>query len=59
MPIQRSLIQMELVGFPVDFDELVIISELVTKLMQKLEKRIYQLHGNRFNIASANDVAKV
>lgn len=59
MPIQRSLIRMELVGFPIDFDELAVISDLVIDLMQKLEQKIYQLHGKRFNIASTNDVAKV
>lgn len=59
MPIQRSLIQMELIGFPVNYDELRKTTDSISTLMQTLQKRIYQLHGKRFNIASPSEVAKV
>lgn len=59
MPIQRSLIQMELIGLAVNYNELRKTSDSIATLMQKLEQRIFQMHGKRFNISSSNEVAKV
>lgn len=59
MPIQVSLFRMEMVGFPVNSDEMEKFVEDCENLFGQLEKKIFTLHGKRFNIASSRAVANV
>ena len=59
MPIQKSLIFMELNGLNCKQTELAQTSTQIADLMRKLEKSIYQVNGRKFNLNSANEVAKV
>uniref|UniRef100_A0A1B0DMP4 DNA polymerase theta n=1 Tax=Phlebotomus papatasi TaxID=29031 RepID=A0A1B0DMP4_PHLPP len=59
MPIQISLFRMELTGFPVNSDEMEKFVEDCENLFGQLEKKIFTLHGKRFNIASSRAVANV
>lgn len=59
MPIQRTLFQMEVTGLPVDPTAMTTLGDDMDNLMRKIEKKIYQMNGRRFNIASSADVAQV
>lgn len=59
MPIQQSLIAMEVFGIAVDSTRLTQLAERMTDLMSRLEADMFKLHGRRFNIASTGEVAKV
>lgn len=59
MPIQRTLIDMEIAGFPVDRQKLSKINSNLSEELKNLEKKIFKMHGRHFNISSPNEVAKV
>lgn len=59
MPIQLSLLNMELIGFPINENKLYQKIQKSTEILKKLELHIYRLAGHRFNISSTKEVAKI
>ncbi|KAH8232595.1 hypothetical protein KR032_010136 [Drosophila birchii] len=59
MPIQLSLCHMEAVGFPAKEQRLQRLFQHMVAVMKKLEVKIYEQHGSRFNLGSTQAVAKV
>lgn len=59
MPIQLTLCQMELVGFPAQKQRLQQLYQRMVAVMKKVETKIYEQHGSRFNLGSSQAVAKV
>lgn len=59
MPIQASLMKMELTGFPVNARKLQSAIENAAFLQRQLEQRIYELNGRKFNLSSSKEVSKV
>nr|XP_044250030.1 DNA polymerase theta [Drosophila takahashii] len=59
MPIQLSLCHMEFVGFPTKEQRLQRVFQQMVAGMKKLEVKIYEQHGSRFNLGSTQAVAKV
>ncbi|KAH8402756.1 hypothetical protein KR215_009879, partial [Drosophila sulfurigaster] len=59
MPIQLSLANMECVGFPAKEHRLQLLFQQMLGTMKKLEIKIYELHGSRFNLGATQAVAKV
>ncbi|CAO1305584.1 unnamed protein product [Diamesa hyperborea] len=59
MPIQLSLLNMELIGFPINEKKLYQKIQESTEILKKLELHIYRLAGQRFNITSTKEVAKI
>ncbi|XP_037047750.1 DNA polymerase theta isoform X2 [Bradysia coprophila] len=59
MPIQRVLLTMELVGFPVDERKISDISLELTSTLRSLENSMFQIHGRCFNVKSKSDKARV
>uniref|UniRef100_A0A0K8V363 DNA polymerase theta n=2 Tax=Bactrocera latifrons TaxID=174628 RepID=A0A0K8V363_BACLA len=59
MPLQNSLCNMELIGFPANEAALRKIYQQMLETMKKLELKVYEMHGGRFNLGSSSAVAKV
>ncbi|CAD6992368.1 unnamed protein product [Ceratitis capitata] len=59
MPLQNSLCNMELIGFPANETALRKIFQQMVETMKKLELKIYEMHGGKFNLGSTSAVAKV
>ncbi|KAH8358548.1 hypothetical protein KR093_000848, partial [Drosophila rubida] len=59
MPIQLSLVNMECVGFPAKEHRLQLLFQQMLGTMKKLENKIYELNGSRFNLGSTQAVGKV
>lgn len=59
MPIQISLWKMEVIGFPVNEGALGNLSKHILEVMKKLERKMFELHGSRFNLSSTSAVARV
>lgn len=59
MPIQVSLCNMECMGFPAKEQRLQLLFQQMLGTMKKLESKIYELHGSRFNLGSSQSVGKV
>ncbi|ONN28005.1 DNA polymerase [Thermosipho affectus] len=59
MPLINVLAQMELNGVYFDLDYLKILSEKYEQRMRRLEEKIYEISGERFNINSSKQVAEV
>ncbi|XP_011203461.2 DNA polymerase theta isoform X1 [Bactrocera dorsalis] len=59
MPLQNSLCNMELIGFPANEAALRKIYQQMLETMKKLELKIYEMHGGRFNLGSSSAVAKI
>ena len=59
MPLVRVLAEMEMNGVLIDTDSLKETSELFTKRLKELERRIYELAGQEFNIASPKQVGEI
>lgn len=59
MPIQQSLIAMEIAGMAVDSERLEQLAARMDDQMRRLEAQMYKTNGRRFNVASSAEVAKV
>ncbi|XP_073817747.1 DNA polymerase theta isoform X2 [Musca autumnalis] len=59
MPLQISLCNMEDVGFPTSSETLHKLFQQMVDAMKKLETKIYELHGSKFNLGSSSAVARV
>ncbi|ALC45469.1 mus308 [Drosophila busckii] len=59
MPIHLSLCHMECLGFPVKEHRLLRLYQQMLAMTKKLESKIYELHGSRFNLGSTQAVGKV
>lgn len=59
MPLQMSLVNMELEGFPTNSEALQKLYQHLVETMKRLEMKIYELHGTRFNLGSSAAVARV
>uniref|UniRef100_A0A1A9W5U6 DNA polymerase theta n=1 Tax=Glossina brevipalpis TaxID=37001 RepID=A0A1A9W5U6_9MUSC len=59
MPLQMSLANMELDGFPTNSDALQKLFQNLVETMKRLEMKIYELHGTRFNLGSSAAVARI
>ena len=59
MPLVRVLAEMEMNGVLIDTDSLKETSELFTSRLKELERRIYELAGEEFNIASPKQVGDI
>lgn len=59
MPLMPVLAEMELQGVRIDTDALRETSNVLTARMEEIEQRIYELAGERFNIASPKQVGEV
>ena len=59
MPLVRVLADMERTGVCIDTQSLVETSRAFTQRMHDIEERIYELAGERFNIASPKQVGEI
>ena len=59
MPLVPVLAEMEMTGVRIDTEALRETSEAFTARMEELERRIYELAGETFNIASPKQVGEV
>lgn len=59
MPLVRVLADMELNGVRIDTAALAETSDILTKRLNEIEKRIYELAGKEFNIASPKQVGEI
>ena len=59
MPLIYVLAEMEMNGVRIDTDSLKETSNTLTKRMEELEKRIHELAGEDFNIASPKQVGEI
>lgn len=59
MPVQVTLVKMEKAGFSIDLNDVILLSQELSDCMIKLEKKIYQTYGRKFNLSSSAEVAKV
>ena len=59
MPLMPVLAEMEMNGVCLDTASLQETSEILTRRMLELEKRIYELAGGQFNIASPKQVGEI
>ena len=59
MPLMPVLAEMEMNGVCLDTDSLKETSDIFTKRMLDIEKRIYELAGEPFNIASPKQVGEI
>lgn len=59
MPLMRVLMQMELNGIAIDSDSLNILSKKLEQDSTQLEKSIYELAGEEFNIASPKQLGPI
>ncbi|KAM7364011.1 DNA polymerase theta isoform 2-T3 [Cochliomyia hominivorax] len=59
MPLQMSLCNMEDAGFPTSSEALHKLFQQMVESMKKLETKIYEIHGSRFNLGSSSAVARV
>ena len=59
MPLMPVLAEMEMNGVKIDTDSLKETSRVLTSRMHDIEKRIYELAGTEFNIASPKQVGEV
>lgn len=59
MPLCLILARMEVFGFPVKEHRLSNLFSQIVSSMKKLEAKIFELNGSRFNINSSQAVAKV
>ncbi|XP_065358466.1 DNA polymerase theta [Calliphora vicina] len=59
MPLQMCLCNMEDVGFPTSSEALHKLFQQMVDSMKKLETKIYEMHGSRFNLGSSSAVARV
>ncbi len=59
MPLMPVLAEMEMNGVRIDTDSLKETSKVLTNRMIEIEKRIYELAGEEFNIASPKQVGDI
>lgn len=59
MPLMPVLAEMEIDGVRIDTDSLKDTSKVLTARMQEIEKKIYELAGTDFNIASPKQVGEI
>ena len=59
MPLMPVLAEMEMNGVCLDTDSLNETSRILTERMNEIEKRIYELAGQPFNIASPKQVGEI
>ena len=59
MPLMPVLAEMEMNGVCLDTESLKETSDILTKRMLDIEKRIYELAGEQFNIASPKQVGDI
>ncbi|XP_061390041.1 DNA polymerase theta [Musca vetustissima] len=59
MPLQISFCNMEDVGFPTSSEALHKLFQQMVDAMKRLEAKIYELHGSKFNLGSSSAVARV
>ena len=59
MPLMPVLAEMEMNGVRIDTDSLAETSNVLTKRMDEVEREIYQLAGEQFNIASPKQVGEI
>jgi DNA polymerase-1 len=59
LPIEPVLADIEMAGMKVDGDELKAFSDFMSKELERLKKRIYELAGREFNIGSPKQVGEV
>ena len=59
MPLMPVLAEMEMNGVCLDVDSLKETSTILTNRMNEIEKRIYELAGQSFNIASPKQVGEI
>lgn len=59
MPIQKSLLKMELYGMSVDYSETKNLSSDISEAIRKIENEMVRLTGKHINIASRREVAEV
>ena len=59
MPLMPVLAEMEMNGVRIDTDSLAETSSQLTQRMLEIEKRIYELAGEQFNIASPKQVGEI
>ena len=59
MPLVRVLADMERTGVRIDTESLAETSRAFTQRMHDIEERIYELAGERFNIASPKQVGEI
>ncbi len=59
MPLSETLANMETVGMYVDKEKLEEFGELISKRIEELEKQIYELAGEQFNINSPQQLGVI
>lgn len=59
MPIQKSLLKMELYGMSVDCDGVKRLCSEISDAIRKLESEMFRLTGKHLNVSSKREVAEV
>lgn len=59
MPIQKSLLKMEMHGIAVSREAMENLNMKIIDYMSDLEAEMYRLHGKRFQINSSHEVARI
>lgn len=59
MPIQKSLLKMELHGLPIDSNAMQSLSSDISEVIRQLESEIYRQTGKHLNVTSRREVAEV
>lgn len=59
MPIQKSLLRMELNGLSIDSNAMQSLSSDISEVIRKLESEIYRQTGKHLNVTSRREVADV
>lgn len=57
--MQIALYKMEIFGFPTNHDSIRKLNQDMQSTMKKLENRIYEMNGSKFQLGSSSAVAKV
>lgn len=59
MPMQIALYKMEMFGFPTSEESIRKLNQEMQSTLKRLEARIYEMNGSKFQLGSSSAVAKV
>ncbi len=59
LPLQSVITTMELYGLRIDHEALNEIDKVLTKQLNELEKKLYEMAGTKFNIGSPSQTAEI
>lgn len=59
MPIQKSLLKMEIFGISVDRSVMEKLNLEISEIISELETEMYRMNGKRFRTSSSRDLAQI